>query len=61
MIMMMKMMLSKQKSGLSICSFLKAQTARGEGGNTAPESSLRATLPKVLTLLQSDQWQYARL
>ena len=57
----MKMMLSKQKSGLSTCSFLKVQTARGEGGSTAPESSLRATLPKVLTLLQSDQWRYARL
>ena len=57
----MKMMLSKQKSGLSTCSFLKVQTARGEGGSTAPESSLRATLPTVLTLLQSDQWRYARL
>lgn len=57
----MKMTLSKQKSGLSIHSFPKVQTARGKGGKTAPESVLWATLPKVLTLLQSDQWRYARL
>lgn len=57
----MKMMLSKQKAGLSVHSFPKVQAARGEGGKTAPESVLWATLPKVLTLLQSDQWRYARL
>lgn len=57
----MKMTLSKQKSGLSIHSFPKVQTARGKGGKTAPESVLWAALPKVLTLLQSNQWRYARL
>lgn len=58
---MMMMTLSKQNSGLSIHSFPKVQTARGEDGETAPESVLWATLPKVLTLLQSNQWRYARL
>lgn len=57
----MKMTLRKQKSGLSIHSFPKVQTARGKGGKTAPESVLWAALPKVLTLLQSNQWRYARL
>lgn len=55
------MTLSKQNSGLSVHSFPKVRTARGDGGETAPESVLWAALPKVLTLLQSDQWRYARL
>lgn len=57
----MMMTLSKQNSGLSVHSFPKVRTARGEGGETAPESVLWAALPNVLTLLQSDQWRYARL